>query len=108
MATNAVKIVLLITSIVKNILNKDIDFLTNSSLCSAKMTFGCQDFRHFSTLPRQNDTQNRLARDLINGKRNRRAKQGQRLLADYVLQEGGKACAAGLKRKTENFFVLWH
>ena len=37
-----------------------------------------------------------------NGKRNRRTKQEQRLLADYALQEGGKACEAGLKRKAEN------
>ena len=35
-----------------------------------------------------------------NGKRNRRTKQEQRVLAHYALQEGGKACAAGLKRKT--------
>ena len=29
---------------------------------------------------------------------------GERLLADYLLQGGGKACVAGLKRKTENYF----
>ena len=40
------------------------------------------------------------------GKRTRRTKQGQRLLADYALQEGGKACEAGLKRKAENFDFL--
>jgi exodeoxyribonuclease VII large subunit len=33
-------------------------------------------------------------------KRNRRTKQEQRLLADYALQKGGKACVAGLKRET--------
>ena len=37
---------------------------------------------------------------------NRRTKQEQRLLADYALQEGGKACEARLKRKTENFLVF--
>ena len=42
-----------------------------------------------------------VAASLINGKRNRRTKQEQRLLADYALQEGGKACEAGLKRETE-------
>ena len=44
-----------------------------------------------------------VAAGLTNGKRNRRTKQEQRLLADYALQEGGKACEAGLKRKTENW-----
>ena len=37
------------------------------------------------------------------GKRNRRTKQEQRVLAHYALQEGGKACGAGLKVKTENY-----
>ena len=35
------------------------------------------------------------------GKRNRRTKQEQRVLARYALQEGGKDCEAGLKRKTK-------
>ena len=43
-----------------------------------------------------------VKRKTENGKRNRRTKQEQRLLADYALQEGGKACKAGLKRKTKN------
>ena len=38
-----------------------------------------------------------------NGKRNRRTKQEQRVLAHYALQEGGKALEEGLKRKAENF-----
>ena len=38
-----------------------------------------------------------------NEKRNRRTKQEQRVLAHYALQEGGKACGAGLKVKTENY-----
>ena len=37
---------------------------------------------------------------------NRRTKQEQRVLAHYVLQEGGKDCKAGLKRKAENFLAF--
>ena len=32
---------------------------------------------------------------------NRRTKQGQRVLAHYALQEGGKACVAGLMQNAE-------
>ena len=38
------------------------------------------------------------------GKRNRRTKQVQSVLAHYALREGGKAHAVGLKRKTFSFF----
>jgi len=33
------------------------------------------------------------------------AEREQRLLADFAEPQGRKACAAGLKRKAENFFV---
>jgi hypothetical protein len=42
------------------------------------------------------------------GKRNRRTKQEQRVLAHYALQEGGKALEEGLKRKTESGKLILH
>ena len=38
-----------------------------------------------------------MQNSIKNGKRNRRTKQEQRVLAHYALQEGGKAHEVGLK-----------